>query len=72
MRKWIDGIRANNKADTSTRIAEDDATWWIRNDYTRRLSLLEQSLCKNLPEKTSILFDLIFLNLSQNNLLRSQ
>jgi hypothetical protein len=67
MREWIDGIRATNKSNTSTRIAEDDATWWIRNGYTRGLAFLEQSLCKDHPENTSVLcaFDISKLNPEQ-------
>ncbi|MGB8152475.1 MAG: hypothetical protein WCF97_01005 [Nitrososphaeraceae archaeon] len=73
MRNWIDGIRANNKSDTSTRIAEDDATWWIRNGYTHGLTMLEQSLCKELPEKTSILcaFDISKLKPKQLGAMKS-
>jgi hypothetical protein len=73
MRKWIDGIRANNKSHTSTRIAEDDATWWIRNGLTRGLALLEQSLCRDLPESTSILcaFDISKLKPKQLGTMKS-
>ena len=73
MRKWIDGIRMTNKSDTSARIAEDDATWWIRNGYTRGLAFLEQSLCKELPQNTSILcaFDISKLNSKQLGAMKS-
>ena len=73
MRNWIDGIRANNKSDTSTRIAEDDATWWIRNGYSRGLAFLEQSLCKELPENTSVLcaFDISKLKPKQLGAMKS-
>jgi hypothetical protein len=55
LRGWIDTLRHTNKSNTSTRIAEDDATWWIRNGYTRGLTYLERSLSRELPENTSIL-----------------
>jgi hypothetical protein len=73
MRKWIDGICMTNKSDTSARIAEDDATWWIRNGYTRGLAFLEQSLCKELPKNTSILcaFDISKLNSKQLGAMKS-
>jgi hypothetical protein len=62
---WIKGICAANKSKTSTtRIAEDDGTWWIRNGHTRALASLERLLCKELPENASILsaFDVSKLN----------
>jgi hypothetical protein len=73
MRQWIDAIRMTNKSNTSTRIAEDDATWWIRNGYTRGLTLLERSLCKELPENTSILcaFDISKLDRKQLGTMKS-
>jgi hypothetical protein len=73
MHEWIDGLRASNKSNSSTRIAEDDATWWIRNGYTRSLTFLERSLCKELPENTSILcaFDISKLNSKQLGAMKS-
>lgn len=73
MQGWIDGICATNKSNTSTRIAEDDATWWIRNGYIQGLTFLERSLCKELPENTSILcaFDISKLNPKQLGAMKS-
>ena len=73
MRQWIDKIRQTNNSNTSTRIAEDDATWWIRNGYTRGLAFLERSLCKELPENTSILcaFDISKLDRKQLGAMKS-
>ncbi len=33
VRDWINKIRSTNKSNIATRIAEDDATWWIRNGH---------------------------------------
>jgi hypothetical protein len=73
MRGWIDELCAANGSDCPTRIAEDDATWWIRNGFTRGLTLLEQSLCKKLPNNTSILcaFDISKLNPKQLGTMKS-
>jgi hypothetical protein len=73
MRQWIDNLQSINKSDTSVRIAEDDATWWIRTGNTKSLALLERSLCKELPENTSILcaFDISKLNRKQLGAMKS-
>jgi hypothetical protein len=55
MRNWIEQVRTTHKSKLPIRIAEDDATWWIRNGYTRALTSIERSLCKKMPECTSIL-----------------
>ncbi len=53
---WIESVRSVNKDGSgTTRIAEDDATWWIRNGYTSALASLERSLYRDLPPNTSIL-----------------
>lgn len=74
VRAWIDEVRSTNKSNTiPTKIAEDDATWWIRNGYTRALNSLEQLLCKDLPANTSILcaFDISKLSTKQLNSMKS-
>lgn len=55
LQNWIEQVRATNNSRIPSRIAEDDATWWIKNGYTNALTSIEQTLCKELPHNTSIL-----------------
>ncbi len=73
VRRWIDTVRSSNRSSLPTRIAEDDATWWIRNGNLRALTSLERLLCRELPENTSILcaFDISKLNQKQLGTLKT-
>src|SRR5919108_1820393 len=43
---WISTLHSSNKSlyNQPTRIAEEDATWWLRNGFTEEFTLFEQSL----------------------------
>jgi hypothetical protein len=73
---WLSQVRIRSihpNSNVPARFAIDDATWWIRNGFTRGLTLLEQSLCKKLPNNTSILcaFDISKLNPKQLGTIKS-
>jgi hypothetical protein len=55
IKEWIEEVRSTNTSNVPIRIAEDDATWWIKNGHTRALASIEQALCKSLPPCTSVL-----------------
>ena len=74
LHNWISSIGTSSKrSNICTRIAEDDATWWIRNGCTRALSSIELSLCRELPQSTSILcaFDISKLTPKQLSTMRA-
>jgi hypothetical protein len=74
LQNWINSISTGGKRpNICARIAEDDATWWIRNGFTRALSSIELSLCRKLPQSTSILcaFDISKLTPKQLSAMRS-
>jgi hypothetical protein len=55
IKKWIDSFRSINTSKVPVRIAEDDATWWVKNGHIKTLTAIEQVLSKSLPSRTSIL-----------------
>lgn len=74
LHNWISSISTSSKrSNICARIAEDDATWWIRNGCTRALSSIELSLCRELPKSTSILcaFDISKLTPKQLSTMRA-
>jgi hypothetical protein len=74
LHNWISTISTTSKrSNICARIAEDDATWWIRNGCTRALSSIELSLCRELPQSTSILcaFDISKLTPKQLSTMRA-
>jgi hypothetical protein len=58
LQNWLVQLRSkvttNNSVHT-TKFAEDDATWWIRNGHSRSLISLERSIGEDMPDMTSIL-----------------
>src|SRR4029079_9203045 len=74
LQNWISSISNGSKrSNICARIAEDDATWWIRNGFTRALSSIELSLCRELPQGISILcaFDISKLTAKQLSTMRA-
>ena len=58
LQNWLGQLKsetAMKNCAVPIKFAEDDATWWIRNDHSSSLVGIEQAICKNMPEMTSIL-----------------
>jgi hypothetical protein len=64
---WVSKLHSSNKSDMPTRIAGEDATWWIRNGFAEEHLKLEQSIGRNSYENMSILccYDISHVNNEQ-------
>ena len=52
---WMFNLHSSNKSDFATRIAFEDGTWWLRNDFADAYVRFEKSLGKHIQNNLSIL-----------------
>lgn len=52
---WVNAVHSTNQSNKPTRIADEDVTWWFRNDLAKEHQKLEQTLGKYLVDNMSVL-----------------
>jgi hypothetical protein len=67
---WISTVHSSNKSQYSqpTRIAEEDASWWLRNGFTEEFILFEESLKRYIHDSISFLCAFKISNLTHFNI----